>query len=204
MGFFKKIGKAIGKAAKGVGRFAGKVASTGVGKTVLSLAATAVAGPIAGAGVAALTKAIGKTKAGEMVSKVVSDGVVKVDKVVTTLKKNGIEPSEAMLDQVVTGVKAAAEGISEKPVSTTGTAKQALSAPSFQTMSFKASSKSSDSGNVAKSNFMDKVKAYWSKFVAWLQRDWKKILLFVVLPLGALYALYVIFKPKSNRRKRRR
>ncbi|MCU4165220.1 hypothetical protein [Carboxylicivirga caseinilyticus] len=201
MSFFKKIGKAIGGAVKGVGRFAKKIATSGIGKTILGVAATAVGGPLAGAGITALTKSIGKTKAGAMVSKVVSEGVVKVDKVVTTLQKAGIEPKTELVNSIVTGVKAAAEGIAEKPINTNQTTKQALSSAATMNISepYTTANASTSTGSL-----MDKVKVYWQKLVNWVKMNWKKLLLFAVLPLGVVVALVYFLKPKSNRRKRRR
>ena len=183
MGFLKKLGGAVGGFAK-------KIASSGIGRTLLSGAATAVAGPAAGAGVLKLTGMIGEKKTGEMAAKIVSDGTVKVDKIQSTLAKYGIQPDGGTLDEVVQSMKAAASGIGNKSISISGSN---LIAPS--------SGSGGSSSPVAAGNFMEKVKNGWYRSVEWVKTHWKQIALFGLLPLTIIVAIYfLVFKNKKYRR----
>ncbi len=172
MSFFKKIGGAVGGFFK-------KVATSTVGKTVLGAAATLVGGPVAGAAVVKATSLLGESKLGQMAAKVVSDGVVKLDKVSTTLSNAGINPNAGNIQIVSDALKSAAAGIGNKSIGVSGSA---FVAPS-----------SGSSSPVVGTSFTDKVKNVFYRVKNWLVVNWKKILLFVVLPAVVIYVVYAMF-----------
>lgn len=181
MSFFKKLGKNLG-------RFAKKVAGSTIGRTVLGTAATLVGGPIAGAAVAKVTGLLGEKKTGEMASKVVGDGTVKVDKVVSTLDKLGIQTDSQTVNDVTQGLKSAAMGIGGKPVTITSGGFMPSYTPSSQT-------------STAPASFSDKMKNTWYKVKAWFTENWKKVLLYGVLPIGLIVGAYYLFGGKKKYRR---
>lgn len=179
MSFFKNIGSAVGGFFK-------KVATSTVGKTILGAAATLVGGPVAGAAVVKATSLLGEKKLGEMAAKVVSDGVVKTDKVATTLAGNGINPNSENVQVVTDALKSAAAGISNKGIGVSGSASLASVGAG---------------GSATPGTFMDKLKLRFSSLKNWFMTNWKKVLLFGVLPALVVWFGYkFLFKRKKYRR----
>ncbi|WP_372934539.1 hypothetical protein [Mariniphaga sediminis] len=181
MSFFKKMGR-------GLGAFAKKVAGSALGRTVLGTAATLVGGPIAGAAVAKVTGLLGEKKTGEMASKVVGDGTVKVDKVISTLDKLGIQTDSQTVNDVAQGLKSAAMGISSQPVTISSGGFMPTYSPSGQASS-------------SPTSFSDKVKSTWYKVKTWFAENWKKVLLYGVLPIGLIVGAYYLFGAKKKYRR---
>lgn len=181
MGFFKKL-------VKGAGNFAKKIATSGVGKTVLGAAATIVGGPAAGAAVGSLTSMIGEKKAGEMASKVVSDGTVKESKVIETLAKIGINPSPQNIADAVTALKYSAQGIANKPITVTKSA------------SFAPSSTSTSSNTLNTGSFMDKVKNTYYKVKTWVVENSKTVLIGLGIVALGVVGYFGFFKKTKYRR----
>ncbi len=182
MGLFsrKKGGTFFGNLLRGAGRFAKKIVSSGVGKTILGIAATVVGGPLAGAGVVTAIKALGKTKVGEMAAKVIDSGVVKVDKIIETLDRKNVERNPHLVEQIALGLKNAAQGISHKSISV-----------SHNPSTYRPSSKAQSV--VVKISFLDRLKGYYTSAVEWLRLNKKKAAIYggvaLVLIIGGWYLL---------------
>lgn len=170
----------------GVSRFAKKIATSGVGRTVLGATATLIGGPAAGIAVNKAIGMLGEKKIGEMASKVVSDGTVKVDKVIGTLEKSGIVADQSGIDDVVNGLKFSAMGIGSKSISVT---KGSLIAAG-------GSNGASTTGTL-----WDKVKVFFYNIKSWLFANWKKALLYGVLPVVVMVGVYYLFVKKTKYRR---
>jgi len=181
MGFLKKL-------VKGAGNFAKKIASSGVGKTVLGAAATIVGGPAAGAAVSSLTSMIGEKKAGEMASKVVNDGTVKESKVIETFAKLGINPTPQAVADAVNALKYSASGIANKPITVTKSA--AFTAPT--------SSVSGVSG--LGMTIMDKVKNFYYKVKIWATENSKVLWIGLAVVFVAVGGFFLFGKKTKYRR----
>ena len=165
MGLFKKI-------AKGVGRFAKKVAKKAV-KPALSLAATVVGGPAAGALVNKAVGLLGEKKTTEMAEKVVSDGVVKADKVEKTLSLAGLATPQNV-QTVVGALKSAASGMTNKSIGVSG---------------FTGGVTTSGSSNPSLSiSFKDRLVGWWNSLKNWVIEH--KTLVMIVGGIVASFCVY--------------
>nr|WP_321356640.1 hypothetical protein [uncultured Draconibacterium sp.] len=178
MGLFKKVFKGI----KNAGRFAAKTVGKVV-KPVLSIAAGSVGGPVAAAAVNSTIGLIGEKKVGEMTAKVVSDGVVKTNKVQETLQKLGVPTSGNNINTVVTALKNAAAGMSNKSVGVSGFT-GGVSTPSSSTPSVSIS-------------FKDRVIGWWNSAKNWTIEHKKPVLIGV----GIVVAICVYYFGFGKRKK---
>lgn len=177
MGFFKKVGSKVGGFFKTVAQ---------VGGTVLSTAATIVGGPVAGALVTKVVGLLGEKKVGEMASKVVNDGTVKVDKVLSTLDQYGIKTDANTVNDVVQALKSAASGIGNKSISVS---------------SASLISDVSTGGTQSGLSIMDKVKSMYYRSKDWLVVNWKQAVLYGGIAIVICVAIYLlVFKKIKYRR----
>nr|WP_319509410.1 hypothetical protein [uncultured Draconibacterium sp.] len=177
MGFFKK-------AIKSVGGFFKKTAGT-IAKTALGGAATIVGGPAAGIAVTKAIGLLGETKVGQMAAKVISDGVVKTDKVESTLKNAGINTDVDTVQTVINALKNSASGIANKNIGVTSGFTGGVSA----------------SGSVASSNvtFMDKVKGWYYTAKIWIIEHKKAVLIGLAIMAAAMIYFFGFGKRKKWR-----
>lgn len=179
MSFFKKL-------VSGVGRFGKKIATSGIGKTVLSGAAAIFGGPGAATAVNLAISKLGEKKTGEMAAMVVKDGTVKVDKVVGTLKKMGAYATNEEVNDMVYGLKSAASGIGSKSITVT-----------------QGNTSTSENGEsvVGEFSLIEKVKSLFYRAKYWLTANWKKVLLYGVLPLAIIVGVWYLYGKKAKYRR---
>jgi len=177
MGLFKKVFKGVKQASRFAKKTVGKVA-----KPALSIAATAFGGPIGGVLVNKAIGLLGEGKVGQMAAKVISDGVVKVDKVEQTLKSAGVATTNTQT--VVDALKNAAAGMSGKAVGVAG---------------FTGGVTSSGNAPVVSISFKDRVVGWWNAAKNWTIEHKKPVLIAVGIVLTTCVYYFGFGKKKKWR-----